>query len=352
MNTWPVVIVGGTGYVAGELIRLTLDHPNLELESIVSTSATGEPVAAAFPHLAPQLNGRRFVALEAAMDRIAAGEHWLLLSAAPHCASAGIVAGALKRAAQVNAQLTVADASADFRFAEAAAFERVYGQPHPAPELLAQFTCGVPEHCGPVTTAHAAQPGCFATTMLLGTVPLLAQEVIDGPVFVSAVTGSTGSGRSPKATTHHPERQSNLFAYKPLGHRHSPEVEALAKAATGRELALKFIPHSGPFARGIHATIQGRLNGELDTESLLNLLADFYQHHPFVRVTAELPRVKDVAGSNYAQLSGVVEGDTFVVFSALDNLVKGAAGGTLQWANRLLGLPEHLGLEHSAVGWT
>lgn len=352
MNTWPVVIVGGTGYVAGELIRLALNHPHLELESIVSTSAAGESVSAAFPHLGPQLTGQRFVALEAALDRLAAGEHWLLLSAAPHCASAGVVAGALNRAAQVNAQLTVADASADFRFTEPEAFARVYGQQHPAPELLAEFTCGVPEHTGATTTPHAAQPGCFATTMLLGTVPLLAGGVIDSTVFVSAVTGSTGSGRAPKATTHHPERQSNLFAYKPLNHRHGPEVEALAKAATGSELALKFVPHSGPFARGIHATIQGRLTQALDTQSLLNLLDDYYRDHPFVRVSADLPRVKDVAGSNYAQLSGVVDGDTFAVFSVLDNLVKGAAGGTIQWANRLLGLPEHIGLEQSAAGWT
>lgn len=352
MSTWPVMIVGGTGYVAGELARLTLDHPNLELKCLASTSAAGQPVSAAFPHLGSRLNGQRFVTLEAALDKLGAGEHWLLLSAAPHCASAGVIAAATAKAEQLNAQLTVADASADFRFAAAEDFARVYGQAHAAPELLSQFTCAVPEHAGPPTTPHAAQPGCFATTMLLGIVPLLAADAIESTVFVSAVTGSTGSGRGPKATTHHPERQSNLFAYKPLNHRHSPEVESLAQAATGRDLSLKFVPHSGPFARGIHATIQGRLRSNLDSQSLQSLLDDFYRPHPFVRVHDATPRVKDVAGSNYAHLSATVEGDTYAVFCVLDNLVKGAAGGTIQWANRLLGLPEANGLTQSAVGWT
>lgn len=350
-ETWPVIVLGGTGYVAGEMLRLVAAHPRLELAASVSTSQAGEPVAATFAHLAPALGDERFVSQDAAIGRLGEAEHWVVLSAAPHGASATAVGQVLAAADRLGVQVTIVDASADFRFSEAAAFEEIYGQPHPEPALLAQFTCAVPEHCSAIETPHAAQPGCFATTMLLGIVPLMRAGICAETFDVSAVTGSTGAGRTLRETTHHPVRQSNLFAYQPLVHRHEPEVRALTRAATGRDPKVNFVPHSGPFARGIHATIFARLTVKTAASDVLAVLSAFYRESPFVRVTPSPPRMKDVVGSNYATLSAAVRDDTVVVCSVLDNLLKGAAGGSIQWVNRLLGLPETLGADAPAAGW-
>ena len=351
-DSWPVVILGGTGYVAGELLRLVVGHPRLELAASVSSSQAGTPIHNAFPHLAPVVGNHCFKGFKEGLAVIDAAPHTVVLSAAPHGESAEIIGRTIDRAANAGTRLTVVDASADFRFSDPAAFAAIYGKPHARPELLPEFTCAVPEHAESATTLHAAQPGCFATSMLLGIVPLVASGLCQPRFNVSAVTGSTGSGRTPRDTTHHPIRQSNLFAYQPLIHRHQPEVEALAQAATGAELELSFVPHSGPFARGIHATLFTRLNADATSDEVNAALADFYADSPLVHVDAALPRIKDIAGSCHAALSARVEGDTLVVCSVIDNLLKGAAGGCLQWANRLLGLPEATGLTAPAIGWT
>lgn len=349
--SWPVVIVGGTGYVAGEMARLVTGHPNLVLAASVSTTQAGQRLATSFPHLAPAVVDQRFVTLDDALGIIASAPHTVLLSAAPHGESAEVIGRALDRAADARVKLTAVDASADFRFADPEAFATVYGKPHPRPDLLAQFACAVPEHHARLESAHAAQPGCFATSMLLGIVPLAAAGIVEPKFQVCAITGSTGAGRTPRDTTHHPERQSNLFAYQPLAHRHQPEVEALAQAATGVAVDLSFVPHSGPFARGIHATIFAKLRKTATSDDVNAALADFYADSPLVHVDAALPRVKDVAGSCHAALSARADGDTVVVCAVLDNLLKGAAGGCLQWVNRILGLPETTGIAAPAPGW-
>ncbi len=182
--------------------------------------------------------------------------------------------------------------------------------------------------------------------------PLLAAQLTQGPLFISAVTGSTGSGRKPIDGTHHPARHSDLYAYSALAHRHAPEMRACAQAATGVDAQIAFVPHSGPFARGIHATVQASLRTPRATADVLTALREFYAGAPFVRVSDAPPRIKDVATSNYATLSAVADGNTVAVFSVLDNLNKGAAGGAVQWMNRLYELPETAGLAAPAPGWT
>jgi N-acetyl-gamma-glutamyl-phosphate reductase len=349
-DAWPVVILGGTGYVAGEMLRLVAQHPRLTLAASVSTSQAGTLIGDVFPHLAPAYTNHAFVSFDDALARIESAPHTVLLSAAPHGESANVIGKALDRAAKAGVKLTVVDASADFRFSDPQAFAAIYGKPHPRPELLSDFVCAVPEH-SKATPAHAAQPGCFATSMLLGIVPLMATGLVEPHFNVSAVTGSTGAGRKPRDTTHHPVRQSNLFAYQPLTHRHQPEVQALTKAATGVEVDIGFVPHSGPFARGIHATIFASLANRASSDEINAALTHFYSGSPLVHVTPSLPRIKDVAGSCHANLSAHVEGDTVVVCSVIDNLLKGAAGGCIQWVNRLLGLPEETGLTAPATGW-
>jgi N-acetyl-gamma-glutamyl-phosphate reductase common form len=244
------------------------------------------------------------------------------------------------------------DISADYRYSTDAAYAVVYKHPHGAPHRLAQFTCAVPEHLATAPTPHIAHPGCFATAILLASVPLLKLGLVTPQLFVSGVTGSTGSGRKPVEGTHHPLRHSDLYAYNPLGHRHTPEVAACAKAASSVNAKFSFVPHSGPFARGIHVTVQAQLAKPANALELLEAFAKFYEHSPFVNVSAQPPRIKDVAGSNYARLSVASDGDTIAVMSVLDNLNKGAAGGAVQWMNRLLGLPETAGLTAPAAGWT
>jgi N-acetyl-gamma-glutamyl-phosphate reductase common form len=346
----PTIVLGGSGYVAGEFLRLLDAHPNLKLGAVVSSSQAGEPVAKAFSHLAPAFPRETFVSLDAAIERLPTAPKWLVLSGAPHGASAGLVDKLLRAGAGAGVQVVVVDASADFRFASGDAYAAVYGHAHETPARLAEFTCAVPEHLATIETPHAAHPGCFATTMLLGIVPLARLGVAD-EFFVSAVTGSTGAGRTPRDTTHHPLRQSNLFAYQVLKHRHDPEVRALIKAATGRNVALNFVPQSGPFARGIHTTIFAKSSQRLTQAQVDEALREYYRASHFVRVEAEPPKMKDIVATNYAALHAVVTGDTIVVLSVADNLVKGAAGGSIQWANRLLGFPEQTGLTAPAAGW-
>jgi N-acetyl-gamma-glutamyl-phosphate reductase common form len=353
MNSqWPAIVLGGSGYVAGEFARLIAQHPRLRLAAAVSTSQAGEPIAASFGHLAPVYPEQRFVSLEHAISMLDQAPHWLVLSAAPHGASAQLVDTLLNAAQSSGVKLTVVDASADFRFRDPAAFADVYGHAHATPHLLDAFTCALPEHLNTLTTPHAAHPGCFATAMLLGIVPIAQARANAGPFYVSATTGSTGSGRSPKETTHHPVRQSNLFAYQILRHRHEPEVRSLASQSAGADIELHFVPHSGPFARGIHATIFAQAAAPWNERTLNDMLHEFYRDAPFISVDSTPPRVKDVAGSNFARLHASCQNGTLVVCCVLDNLVKGAAGGSIQWANRLLGLDEREGLLAPAAGWT
>ena len=348
----PAIILRGTGYVAGELLRLVLGHPRLELAGIASDSQPGEPVAKAFPHLAASCGDLRYVSIAQAAELAAGHERSAVLAAAPHGVSHKLIDGLLNRAEAAGAKPSVVDISADFRFADLTEYERVYKHPHGAPARLSEFTCALPEHLDRAPTPHVAHPGCFVTASLLASVPLLKLDLVEPPIFVSAVTGSTGAGRSPIAGTHHPLRHGDLYAYNALTHRHGAEINALARAATGRDGRIAFVPHSGPFARGIHATVQATLRKPLDTAGAIAALRDFYANRPFVRVIDEPPRMKEVVTSNYAHLSAVADGRTIVVMSVVDNLVKGAAGGAIQWMNRLLGFGETDGLTAPAPGWT
>ncbi|HEY6824699.1 MAG TPA: N-acetyl-gamma-glutamyl-phosphate reductase [Steroidobacteraceae bacterium] len=348
----PAVVLGGTGYVAGELLRLLAVHPRLRLAAVMSESAAGEPVAAAFPHLRSSYPQERFRS-EAEVRKVlcdAAGA--ALFSAAPHGVSASLIERLLAAAERAGTEPRVVDTSADFRYATAEAYSSVYGAAHAAPGRLAQFSCALPEHLPRPRTRHIGHPGCFATAILLASVPLLAAGYVSPTLFVSGVTGSTGSGRKPVDGTHHPLRHADLYSYGALAHRHVPEITACARAATGIEAEFAFVPHSGPFARGIHVTVQAALRRPIDRAALLGTLREFYSGAPFVQVSEQAPRVKDVAASNYAHLSAAARGNTVAVLCAIDNLVKGAAGGAIQWMTRLLELPETAGLTSPAPGWS
>ncbi len=349
MNTIPAIVIGATGYVGGELLRLIADHPRFRLAAAVSASRHGQPVAESFGHLANAYAGVDFTAPGEWVEQVDGDAALAVFSAAPHGASAAMLDELLD--ALSDRSVHVVDASADYRFADREAYERVYGQ-HGAPGRLAEFSSGVPEHVRGAPSVHIGNPGCFATAMLLAIVPLLALELTTGVFRASGITGSTGSGRAPIAGTHHPERHSNLYAYKTLAHRHAPEVLAIAKTLTGADAELHFVPHSGPFARGIHMTVFASLTAELSAGELGQALKDYYADAEFVAIVDGSPRLKNVVASNYAEIGVAVAGREAVVTVAIDNLVKGAAGGAVQWMNRLFGLDDTTGLKGAAPAWT
>jgi len=356
-NSIPTIVLGGTGYVAGELLRLIAGHPNLTLAGILSDSQPGESVAKAFPHLAQIYADTKFSSIEQIEELISTLPQSAVFSAAPHGASAQLIDRLLAKAEAAGTKPRVVDISADYRYSNGDAYAAVYKHAHGAPSRLKQFTCALPEHLAASPTPHVAHPGCFASAILLASVPLLKLGIATPLLFISGVTGSTGSGRKPVEGTHHPTRHSDLYSYNALAHRHAPEVAAIAKAASGVDAHFAFVPHSGPFARGIHVTVQAQLSDSViksgaTTADLLAKLQQFYANAPFVSVSASAPRVKDVVASNYARLSLASDGKTVAVMSVLDNLDKGAAGGAVQWMNRLLGLPETAGLTAPAAGWT
>jgi N-acetyl-gamma-glutamyl-phosphate reductase len=348
----PAIVLGGTGYVAGELLRLIAAHPFLELKAVLSDSQPGEAVAKSFAHLAPVYPELAFSSLDAVTQLVASLPRSAILSAAPHGVAAGLIDGLLKAAAAAGTKPRVIDISADYRYRTPGAYEAVYKHAHGAPDRIAQFTCAVPEHLETLETAHVAHPGCFATAALLASVPVLKLDICEPRIFIAGITGSTGSGRSPGAGTHHPQRHSDFYSYNPLSHRHTPEIAALAHAASQVQAEFNFVPHSGPFARGIHVTLQAVAKRPIETPELVAAIAGFYRGKPFVRVGADLPHVKDVAGSNYSYMSAAANGNTLVVMCAIDNLVKGAAGGAMQWLNRMHGFAETTGLSAPAAGWT
>ena len=348
----PTVIIGAGGYVGGELLRLIAGHPSFELKAAVSDSAAGKAIGEVFGHLATAFDAQTFVAHSDWLNYVDANSDLALFSAAPHGASAAVIANAIEACEKQGINLHVVDSSADFRFARQEQWETVYKAQHGAPQLLDNFVCAVPEHLEKCDVAHVGHPGCFATASTLATVPLIQSGLTEAEVFISGVTGSTGSGKTPQAGTHHPERNSNFYAYKPLAHRHAPEVAALAEAASGRATTVHFVPHSGPFARGIHVTLQARAKFPVTDAQLRGVYEDAYADAPFVQVVAGTPRIKNVVASNQCHIGVATDGDTVVVMAAIDNLVKGAAGGAVQWMNRLWDLPETAGLNMPAPGWT
>jgi N-acetyl-gamma-glutamyl-phosphate reductase common form len=352
-DRFPIVVLGGTGYVAGELLRLLAGHPNFDVQAVASAGHAGDGVIATFPHLSGLFaDTLRFEDLDGIERHFLPGVPVGVFAATPHGTTAALLDRLLACAEQAGALVRVVDLSADFRYGDPRKFAEVYGHTHGAPQRVASFVCAVPEHYGGRPPLHAAQPGCFTTAVTLAAYPLYALGLSEGAVFVAAVTGSSGSGRNPTANTHHPERNGNLYAYSPLAHRHEPEMRfLLAPACGGSEPEVEFVAHSGPFVRGIHATLRLGMKDPLPAAEVAGALAGFYRDCPFVAVSPAAPKLNEVVGTNRCRLGVATRGRTVIVTSVIDNLVKGAAGGGVQWMNRLFGLQEDLGLRLPGLGW-
>ncbi len=332
-----VGIEGGTGFVGGELIRLLLNHPRVELTAVTSRSFPGQPVFLAHPNL----RGRTKLAFSIKLDYekldavFMAGAHGDAMEVVP-----AILEGPGKK-------LKLVDMSADFRLGDPALYPVWYARKHRAPRFLKKFVYGLVElnRAQIKKSKWIANPGCFATAAALALGPL-AKARLEGVVSVTAVTGSSGSGASPSLVTHHPTRYSNMKAYKPMRHQHIPEVEQMLEKLAGGacKLRLSLVPVSGPFARGIYAVCQADLPKGWTAEGVQKLYADAYAGSAFVRLVEEPPSLNAVNGSNHCDIHVTVEDGRICVISALDNLVKGAAGQAIQNLNVMMGWPEAEGL--------
>jgi N-acetyl-gamma-glutamyl-phosphate reductase len=331
--TWRAAVAGASGYAGGELLRLLLTHPEVELGPLCAGSSAGQPVTALHPHL-PQLAGREFEETSAA--RLAEAD--VVFLALPHGES-----GAL--AAELPSTTKVVDLGADHRLADAEAWKRWYGGEH-----AGTWTYGLPELPGARdairASDRAAGPGCYATAISLALAPLLAAGVVEADdVVVVAASGTTGAGRAAKPHLLGSEVMGDLSPYKVGAHQHVPEI----KQATGAR-SLSFTPVLAPMPRGILATVTARPASGRDPRAVL---ADAYADEPFVHVLPEgqWPHTAATLGSNACHLQATVDTDSgrVLVVSALDNLGKGAAGQAVQLANLLLGLPETAGLSTSGV---
>src|SRR5450432_795950 len=337
-----VAVLGASGFAGAELLRRLLDHPGLEVVRVCANDHVGEPVARAHPHL----EGLTALRFENPPHAEAARDVDAVIMGLPHAASCGVVD------ALAGSATRIVDLSGAFRVQSPESYARYYGAPHPRPELLPEFVYGLPELFRERIQAarYVASAGCFATTIELMLLPFAKAGLLTGSVEVVGITGSSGAGATPTATTHHPVRAHNLRTYKPLEHAHTPEIVETLNAAGARNLSLHFVPVSAPLSRGIFATAFFRVAASVTEEELRALPTRTYRSERCVIVPeARLPEVVAVLGSNRAEVGlalGPVEGDTrgVTVFGALDNLVKGGAGQALQNLNLMLGLEELSGL--------
>jgi len=257
----------------------------------------------------------------------------------------------------LDLDVRIVDLSGDFRLRSAEDYRAFYGVEHPAPEKLGTFTYGLPEvNREAISKARwIASPGCFATTIALGLLPLARTGLLSGPVRTVAATGSSGSGANPQLTTHHPIRAVNLRTYKPLAHQHQPEILQTLRDAGAGPMQLEFVPVSAPLPRGIFATSFVDVPEEVDADRLRAIWTETWANEPFIRVVEDRhPEVVAVSGSNYVEvgfaLSEPFEGRRSVVcFSALDNLVKGGAGQAIQSFNVMMGFDETLTLKEPGL---
>ena len=342
MESIKVGIVGGTGYTGVELLRLLVQHPRCELAVITSRKEAGMPVADMFPNL----RGRVTLAFtEPSREALSACD--VVFFATPN----GVAMNDAR--ALVDAGVRVIDIAADFRIKDVGVWEQWYKMKHACPELVAEAVYGLPEvnREGIRKARIVANPGCYPTSVQLGFLPLLEGGVVDPDHLIAdAKSGVSGAGRTAEVHTLLAEASDNFKAYGVAGHRHGPEITQGLTAMARRAVKLVFTPHLTPMIRGIHATLYARVTKASDLQALFE---HRYANEPFVDVMppGSHPETRSVRGSNICRIAvhQPQGGDTAVVLSVIDNLVKGASGQAVQNMNIMFGLDEGLGLQQVAL---
>lgn len=335
-------IVGGTGYTGVELLRILATHPRAALTVITSRTEAGTPVAGMFPSLRGKVDLEFSDRENANLDKcdvvFFATPHGVAMAHAPALVEAGV---------------KVIDLAADFRLQDVAQWSKWYKIEHSAQELLAESAYGLPEmNRDRIKNARVVgNPGCYATAVQLGFLPLIEAGVVDPAHLVAdAKSGVSGAGRKAELGIMFSEVSDNFRAYGVAGHRHHPEmIQGLGKVAGG-PISLVFVPHLTPAIRGIHATLYAWLTRDVDVQSLYEAR---FKDEPFVDVmpAGSHPDTRSVRGDNTCRIAvhRPDGGDLVIVLAIIDNLVKGASGQAVQNMNLMFGLEETMGLEHVAL---
>ncbi len=337
-----VTIVGATGYAGAELMRLLSGHSKVNIKHAVSKSYAGQRMSGLYPSFA----GKDFELEEMNIDVICKDSD-IVFTALPHGTSGEIVPKLLEGGAKVI------DLSGEFRYKDASLYEKWYGIPHGAKELLKQSVYGLSEiYKKDIEKASlVGNPGCYTTCSILALYPLLKNGVIDTDgIIIDAKTGVSGAGRSEKIAYNFCEVDESAKAYSVGTHRHTSEIEQELSIAAGKTVVLTFAPHLLPVKRGIISTIYANPKKEMG-EAEIKAAFEMYKYEPFVKITDTLPEIKNVTGSNVCAIGFVMDKRTnkLVVVACLDNLIKGAAGQAVQNMNIMFGFGEREGL--SDIGW-
>lgn len=341
-KTIKIGIVGGTGYTGVELLRLLAQHPHCELHVITSRKEAGTGVAEIFPNLRGRVSLKFTEPSAAALNGCD-----VVFFATPN----GVAMNDAR--ALYDADVRMIDVAADFRIKDVALWEKWYGMKHACPELVAEAVYGLPEiNREKIRNARlVANPGCYPTSVQLGFLPLVEAGVVDlDHLIADAKSGVSGAGRKAEVHTLFAEASDNFKAYGVPGHRHLPEITQGLTQVADKPVKLVFVPHLAPIIRGIHATLYARLTVPVDLQSLYEKR---YAGETFVDVmpAGSHPDTRSVRGANHCRIAvhRPQDGDTVVVLSVIDNLVKGAAGQAVQNMNIMFGLPEATGLEQIAL---
>jgi len=339
-------IIGGSGYVGSELLRLLLIHPQVEVTMVTSRQSAGEYVFNVHPNLRG-ITQLKFVPLDIAEMQKNCD---LIFTATPHGGSVNLVPKLL------DAGLKVIDMSADFRLKNPADYETYYGWKHAHPEMLKDAVYGLPElYREEIKKAKlVANPGCEATASILALAPIVKAGLVDkDKIVVDLKVGSSGGGSKPSVSSHHPERASGVRPYKVVGHRHIAEVEQELDALAKEPVVISFTPHAVNMIRGILATVHTFTKQKLENKDLWRAFRGMYSNEPFIRLVKyqkgpyQLPDPKVTLGTNYCDVGFEIDehANRLLLFSALDNMCKGASGQGVQCMNILMGIDETTGLK-------
>ncbi len=336
-----VGIVGGTGYTGVELLRILSQHSEVSIQAITSRKEMGMAVAELFPSLRGRIALKFCDPADAKLDKCD-----LVFFATPN----GIAMQQTR--VLLDAGVKVIDLAADFRIKDVSGWEHWYGMSHACPDLVAEAVYGLPEiNRDKIKVARlVANPGCYPTAVQLGFLPLIEAGIVDTDHLIADVkSGVSGAGRNAEVHTLFAEASDNFKAYSVPGHRHLIEIKQGLSNITASLVGLTFVPHLTPMIRGIHATLYARLTADVDIQALYE---NRYANEPFLDVlpTGSHPETRSVRGSNFCRVAvhRPQGGDTVVVLTVTDNLVKGAAGQAVQNMNLMFELPETLGIDHIA----
>lgn len=338
-----VGIIGGAGYAGSELIKILTFHPKVNLQFVTSTRYKGVKVSSIHRFLGG-VTELEFI--EPEIESFPEDTDLIFFST-PHGVSMGMIPELLK----VMPHIKIIDLSGDFRLRNPSVYKQYYGKEHNAPDLLKKFIYGLPELNRDALSraSHVANPGCFATGIIFALYPLVKAQVLNRDFSVVSVTGSSGSGESPKEITHHPIRAKNFKAYRILEHQHTPEIEQFFKEKFSNfNCEMAFVPCSGPFVRGIFTTVTA-YNPDITQGVIEDAFYESYGKNKFIRIVPDTPEITMVYASNYVEVSFLYKRNFIVTMSAIDNLVRGASGQAVQNMNIMLGFEEDEGLNYPGM---